>query len=137
MKHNDTSSSILLGAVNPILTRTQISQVLDCTQKFSITKLKIRIARYQNTVSCLQVIKTVSSPRDIYTHIPSEQLLTTEYFESGYAQWNILLHITHMSYLCHHISWLRGQPTNMAYNDLYSIQLSFMWQLYHLIMSKI
>jgi hypothetical protein len=33
LKHSDASSPILLGAVNPILTRTQTSQVLDCTQK--------------------------------------------------------------------------------------------------------
>ena len=25
---------------------------------------------------------------------------------------------------CHHTSWLRGQPTNMVYNNLHSIQLS-------------
>ena len=121
LKHNDASSSILLGAINPILTRPQTSQVLDCTQKSFVIELKIQIVRHQSIVSYLQVTKAVSDQRDIYIHIPSEQLLTAECSESGHTQWNILLQIIHMPYPCHHTSWLRGQPTNMVYNNLHLI----------------
>ena len=119
LKHSDVSSPILLGAINFILTRTQTSQVLDCTKKFSIIELEIQIVRYQSTVSCLQVTEAVSDQRDTYTHISSEQPLTVEYSKSDHA----LLHITRMSYPYHHMPWLRGQPINIAYNDLHSIQL--------------
>ena len=86
MKHSDASSPILFGAVNPILTYTQTLQVLDCTQKLSVIELKIWIVWHQSTVSCLQVTEVASSQRDTYTHIPSEQSLTAEYFESDHAQ---------------------------------------------------
>ena len=111
--------------VNPILTRAPTSQVLDYTQQLSIIELEIQIVQCLSAVSCLQVTMAVSGQRDNYTHIPSEQILTTEEApESVTFSADVPLHLTCMPYQCLHTHWLRGQPTYMAHNDLHLICLS-------------
>ena len=68
------------------LDHTLTSQVLDCAQNPSITKLKIQLVQYQSTVSCLQVTEAISGLRDTYTYIPSETFLTAEYSGVGHVQ---------------------------------------------------
>ena len=89
--------------VNPILTYAPISQVLDYTQQPSITELEIQIVQCLSAVSCLQVTVTVSDRRDIYIHIPSEQILTAEIAsESVTFSVDVPLHLTCMPYQCLH-----------------------------------
>ena len=105
--------------VNPILTHAPTSQVLDYTQQPSVTELKIQVVQWLSAVSCLQVIVVVSGQRNIYIHIPSEQILTAEIApELVTFSADVPLHLTCMPYQCLHTHWLRGQPTNMAHNDL-------------------
>ena len=104
---------------NPILTQAPTSQVLDYTQQPSVTKLKIQVVQCLSAVSCLQVTVAISDRRDIYTYIPSEQILTVEIApESVTFSADVPLHLTCMPYQCLHTLWLRGQPTHMAHNDL-------------------
>ena len=95
------------------------SQVFDYTQQPSVTELKIQVVQCLSAVSCLQVIVTVSDRRNIYTYIPSEQILIAEIApESITFSADVPLHLTCISYQCRHTHWLRGQPTYMAHNDL-------------------
>ena len=110
--------------VNPILTHAPTSQVLDYTQQPSVTELEIQVVQCLSAVSCLQVIVAVSGRRDIYIHIPSEQILTAEKTsESVTFSADVPLHLTCMPYQCLYTPWLRGQPTYMAHNDLCSIKI--------------
>ena len=68
------------------LVHTLTSQVLDCAQKLSVTKLEIQLVQYQSTVSCLQVTEAISGLRDTYTYIPSEAFSTAEYSGVGHVQ---------------------------------------------------
>ena len=105
--------------VNPILTYASISQVLDYIQQPSVTELEIQVVQFLSAVSCLQVTMAVSDRRDIYTHIPSEQILTVKIaLESVTFSVDVPLHLTCMPYQCLHTHWLRGQQTYMAHNDL-------------------
>ena len=109
--------------VNPILTRVPTSQVLDYTQQPSIIELEIQVVQCLSIESCLQVTVVVSGRRDIYTHIPSEQILTAEKApESVMFNTDVPLHLTCMPYQYLHTLWLRGQPTHVAYSDLCSIE---------------
>ena len=85
--------------VNPILTHAPTSQVLDYTQQPSVTELEIQVVQCLSAVSCLQVTVAVSGRRDIYTHIPSEQILTAEIApESVTFSADVPLHLTCMPY---------------------------------------
>ena len=109
--------------VNPILTHAPTSQVLDYTQQPSVTELEIQVVQCLSAVSCLQVIMAVSGRRDIYTHIPLEQILIAEIaLKSVTFSTDVPLHLICMPYQCLHTPWLRGQPTHMAYSDLCSIE---------------
>ena len=110
--------------VNLILTHAPISQVLDYTQQPSVIELEIQVVQCLSAVSCLQVTVAVSGRRDIYTHIPSEQILTAEIaLESVTFSADVSLHLTCMPYQYLHTHWLRGQPTYMAHNDLCLINI--------------
>ena len=110
--------------VNPILTHALTSQVLDYTQQPSVTELEIQVVQCLSAVSCLQVTMAVSGRRNIYTHIPSEQILTAEIApESVTFSADVPLHLTCMPYQYLHTPWLRGQPTHMAHNDLCLINI--------------
>ena len=101
--------------VNPILTHAPTSQVLDYTQQPSVTELEIQVVQCLSAVSCLQVTVAVSGRRDIYTHNPSEQILTAEIApELVTFSADVPLYLTCMPYQCLHTYWLRGQPTYMA-----------------------
>ena len=101
--------------INPILTHAPTSQVLNYTQQPSVTELKIQVVQCLSAVSCLQVTVAVSDWKVIYTHIPSEQILTAEItLESVTFSADVPLHLTCMPYQCLHTHWLRGQPTYMA-----------------------
>ena len=41
---------------------------------------------------------------------------------------DVSLHLTCMPYQCHHTPWLREQPTHMAHNDLYSINIIILYE---------
>ena len=87
--------------INPILTHAPISQVLDYTQQPSVTELEIQVVQCLSAVSCLQVTVTVSGRRDSYTHIPLEQILTTEKApESVTFSADVPLYLTCMPYQC-------------------------------------
>ena len=110
--------------VNPILTHAPTSQVLDYTQQPSVTELEIQVVQCLSAVSCLQVTVAASGRRDIYTHIPLEQILIVEIApESVTFSADVPLHLTCMPYQCLHTHWLRGQPTYMAHNDLCLINI--------------
>ena len=110
--------------VNPILTHAPISQVLDYTQQPTVTELEIQVVQCLSAVSCLQVTVAVSGRRDIYTHIPSEQILIAEIApESVTFSTDVPLHLTCMPYQCLHTHWLRRQPTYMAHNELCLINI--------------
>ena len=74
-------NSYLFGGVNSILIHTPTSQVLDCTQKFFITELKIQIVRHQSTVSFLQVTVVILDQRNIYPY-PSWVTFDSRVFSS-------------------------------------------------------
>ena len=93
--------------VNPILTHAPTSQVLDYTQQPSVTELEIQVVQCLSAVSCLQVTVAVSGWRDIYTHIPSEQILTAEIApELITFSADVPLHLTYMPYQSLHTLWL-------------------------------
>ena len=93
--------------VNPILTHAPTSQVLDYTQQPSVTELEIQVVQCLSAVSCLQVTMAVLDRRDIYTHIPSEQILTVEIaLELVTFSVDVPLYLTCMPYQCLHTLWL-------------------------------
>ena len=106
-------------------------QVLDYTQKPSVTRLEIRIVWHQSTVSCLQATMVISSQR---IHIPLQTTLGRR-VSHRWVTFSEMAHTLVVSHQYLHTPWSREQPTHMIHNDLYSIH-NHLITTYHLVTNQ-